>query len=101
MDIAIVGVALALRLEPANLVAEARIALGAVAPIPLRVPEAEAILAGSRLDEATMARTAVACQEAARPIGDVRASAEYRREMVGVLVRQGLERAVAGDAQAP
>jgi CO/xanthine dehydrogenase FAD-binding subunit len=97
MDIAIAGAALALRLDPAGLVAEARIALGAVAPTPLRVPAAEAIVVGSRLDGATIARAAATCQTAARPIADVRASTEYRREMVGALVGRGLERVAAGD----
>jgi CO/xanthine dehydrogenase FAD-binding subunit len=96
MDIAIAAAALALRLDPAGLVAEARIALGAVAPIPLRVPEAETILIGSRLDETTIARAAAVCQTAARPIGDVRASAEYRRDMVGALVGRGLARIAGG-----
>jgi CO/xanthine dehydrogenase FAD-binding subunit len=96
MDIAIAAVALALRLDPAGRVAEARIALGAVAPIPLRVPEAETILTGNPLDQTAIARTAAACQAAARPIGDVRASAEYRRDMVGALVGRGLHRIAGG-----
>jgi CO/xanthine dehydrogenase FAD-binding subunit len=100
MDIAIVGVALALRLEPDGLVAEARVALGAVAPTPLRVPTAEAALIGERLDEPTIARVAAACQASARPIADVRAGAEYRREMVGALVRRGLGGVAAGDPRA-
>ena len=91
MDIAIVGVALALRRDGTR-VAEARLALGAVAPTPLRVPGAEAALVEGGLTPAAIHRTAELAMAAARPIGDVRATAEYRREMVGTLVR----RAVAG-----
>ena len=95
MDIAIAGVALALRLDGRR-VAEARLALGAVAPTPLRVPAAEAALVEGGLAPAAVERAAELAMAAARPIGDVRATAEYRREMVGALVRRAL--AVAADA---
>jgi CO/xanthine dehydrogenase FAD-binding subunit len=89
MDIAIVGVALAMRRDGAR-VAQARLALGAVAPTPLRVPEAEAALVEGGLAPAAIERAAELAMAAARPIGDVRATAEYRREMVGALVRKAL-----------
>jgi CO/xanthine dehydrogenase FAD-binding subunit len=89
MDIAIVGVGLALR-QDAGRVAEARLALGAVAPTPLRVPEAEAALVAGGLTRDVIERVAELAMAAARPIGDVRATAEYRREMVGALVRRAL-----------
>jgi CO/xanthine dehydrogenase FAD-binding subunit len=91
MDIAIAGVAVALRRDGAR-VAEARLALGAVAPTPLRVPAAEAALVEGGLGAAAVERTAELAMAAARPIGDVRATAEYRREMVGALVRRALAR---------
>ena len=89
MDIAIAGVALALRRDGSR-VAEARLALGAVAPTPLRVPAAEAALVEGGLGPAAVERAAELAMAAARPIGDVRATAEYRREMVGALVRRAL-----------
>jgi CO/xanthine dehydrogenase FAD-binding subunit len=95
MDIAIVGVALALRHSGAR-VAEARLALGAVAPTPIRVPEAEAALVAGGLTPATVEGAAELAMAAARPIGDVRATAEYRREMVGALVRRALAPLLAG-----
>jgi CO/xanthine dehydrogenase FAD-binding subunit len=95
MDIAIVGVALALRRDGAR-VAEARLALGAVAPTPLRVPDAEAALVADGLGPAAIERVAELATAAARPISDVRATAEYRREMVGVLVRRALASVAAG-----
>jgi CO/xanthine dehydrogenase FAD-binding subunit len=75
MDVAIAGVAIALRRER---VTEARVALGAVAPTPLRVPAAEAALVEGELTPVAVERTAELAMAAARPIGDVRATAEYR-----------------------
>jgi carbon-monoxide dehydrogenase medium subunit len=85
MDIAIAGAAVSV--GPG----EARVALCAVAPTPLRATEAEAVLAGQGLTSAAVERAAALAMAAARPISDVRATAEYRRRMVGVLVRRGLE----------
>jgi len=95
MDIAIVGVALALRRDGAA-VTDARLALGAVAPTPRRVPDAEAALVAGGLSPAAIDRVAELASAAARPIADVRATAEYRREMVGALVRRALARTLAG-----
>jgi CO/xanthine dehydrogenase FAD-binding subunit len=92
MDIAIVGVALALRRDGPR-VAEARLALGAVTPTPIRVPDAEAALVADGLRPAAIDRAATVAMAAARPITDVRATAEYRREMVGALVRRALSEA--------
>jgi CO/xanthine dehydrogenase FAD-binding subunit len=89
MDIAIAGVAIALRREGAR-VTEARLALGAVAPTPIRAPDAEAALMEGGLTPAAIERTAALAMAVARPIGDVRATAEYRREMIGALVRRAL-----------
>jgi carbon-monoxide dehydrogenase medium subunit len=90
MDIAIAGAALALRLEGSRVV-DARIALCAVAPTARRVPEAERALLEEGLGEGAIRRAAGLASRAAEPIDDVRASAEYRREMVEVLVRRGLQ----------
>ncbi|MBN1933133.1 MAG: xanthine dehydrogenase family protein subunit M [Anaerolineae bacterium] len=67
-----------------------RIALGAVAPTPLRVPEAEAVLADQPPGEATFALAAEKAVQAASPISDVRASAEYRSAMVRNLTLRAL-----------
>ena len=72
---------------------EARIALGAVAPTPVRVSRAEAILAGRALTEAAIEEAAERAMEAALPISDVRGSAEYRRALAKVLTRRSLKRA--------
>jgi CO/xanthine dehydrogenase FAD-binding subunit len=66
-----------------------RVALCAVAPTPLRVTAAEDLLHGER-GESVWERAGALCASAARPISDVRGTADYRREMVDVLVRRGL-----------
>lgn len=75
-----------------------RIALGAVGPTPLRAPEAEAALMADSSPEGVR-RAAALAAAAARPIDDIRASAAYRRAMVEVLTRRGIE-AVLGGASA-
>jgi carbon-monoxide dehydrogenase medium subunit len=71
-------------------VATAAIALGAVAPTIIRAPEAEAFLVGRKLSAKTIAAAAELAQQAASPIGDIRSSAAYRREMVKVAVNRVL-----------
>ncbi len=71
------------------------IALGAVGPTPLRAPEAEAVLAEDA-SPAGVLRAAALAAAAARPIDDLRASAAYRRAMVAVLVRRGIEALLSG-----
>ncbi len=95
LDIAMVGVAATARLAPGDSVVQrARIALGAVAPTPVRVPEAEALLEGQAVTADLLEEVGRAAAEACRPISDIRASAEYRREMVAVLTRRAVRQAV-------
>ncbi len=93
MELATVGVAVSVALDAGRLDA-VRICLGAVAPTPIRAGKAEALLAGQAPDPARLAEAARAAREESRPISNVRGSAEYRREMVEVLTRRALERAV-------
>lgn len=96
MDIAVVGVASALTLgADRSTVTDARISLGAVAPITLLVAEAAAALIGKPFSEATVAQAAAAAQAAARPISDMRGTVEQRRHLVGVLTRRTLQTAFA------
>lgn len=101
MDIALVGVAAVLQFGEAEKVLQtARLALAAVAPTPIRVPSAEQVLSGLPLNHgaqevsAAVKKAAVLAQESVRPITDVRASAEYRRYLVGVLVERAIRRLV-------
>ena len=73
---------------------QARIALGSVAPVPLRAHAAEELLCGQVLTPEIIAEAARLAAEAASPISDLRSSASYRRRIVEVLVRRQLEQAV-------
>jgi CO/xanthine dehydrogenase FAD-binding subunit len=88
MDIAVAGAAVSLTLDAAGVCTAARVAIGAVAPTALRVPEAEQALVGSRLDVTALRRAAEAAVAAARPIDDKRGTAAYRRTVAGVLTRR-------------
>jgi carbon-monoxide dehydrogenase medium subunit len=71
---------------------EVRIALGAVAPTPIRARYAEERIQGQPIDgKIADEASQVAAHEDAQPITDIRASAEYRRAMVAVLVKRALE----------
>ncbi len=94
MDISAVGVASAVSLTgPDGTCSTARIALGAVAPTPVRVPTAEAMLQGRELTSELIAAAAEEAQRVATPIDDVRATGGYRKTIVGVLTRRTLEHA--------
>jgi carbon-monoxide dehydrogenase medium subunit len=74
---------------------DARIALGSVAPTPLRAVKAEGVLRGQWVNEETIAAAAAAAAEAVCPISDIRSTAQYRKEMVRVLVKDALQKAAA------
>jgi CO/xanthine dehydrogenase FAD-binding subunit len=80
-------------------VTDARIALGAAGPHPLRAIAAEAVITGSPLDPATIARAADAAAAECDPFTDAVASEWYRRRMVGVVVRRALEELMAPAAR--
>ena len=92
MDIAVVGVAAMMIFDANQKCDEARIALGAVAPTPIRVPAVEAVLTGRPVTEALVEEAAEKAAETTRPISDVRGSAGYRREIVKTLTRRALQR---------
>jgi CO/xanthine dehydrogenase FAD-binding subunit len=74
---------------------EPRIALGAVAPTVMRATAAEAHLEGRAASAEAMAEAGRLAVGDARPISDFRASADYRRDLIAVLVRRALEGACA------
>jgi carbon-monoxide dehydrogenase medium subunit len=94
MDIAVAGAGVAVTLNNGT-VGAARIALASVAPTPLFVPAAGAMLAGQAPDAVTVARVADTARDAARPISDMRGTADYRRHLCAVLTRRALETAIA------
>lgn len=90
MDLSIVSAAAMVRRERGK-VKEAKIALGAVAPVPMRAAKAEKILIGTKGTSEDVAKAAAAAVAGCAPIGDVRASQNYRRDMVEVVVRRVFE----------
>ncbi len=95
-DISLVNAAAGLQLDSKGRAKWVRIALGAVAPTPVRAVNAEKLLVGRKADEATLAEVCDEVAREVRPITDVRASAEYRREMCRVLVGRALQECAAG-----
>jgi carbon-monoxide dehydrogenase medium subunit len=95
--IAVANVAVVLS-RAGDTVAEARIALGSVAPTIIRAGAAEGFLAGKTLARDVIAQAGELAAQAARPIGDVRGSAAYRRYTIATLTRHALE-ALAGGAE--
>ena len=87
MDIAVVGCGVSMVVE-GDRITEARVALGAVAPTVIMVPEAAGAIVGTALDEAALEALAAACSAASRPIDDRRGTAEYRTRVAGVLGRR-------------
>ena len=95
MDIAIASSASRVTLDRSSgRVQDAAIALGAVAPTPVRAPRAEEALIGHEPTPELLAEASTLAMDECRPIDDIRGSAAYRRAMVGVLVRRTLEIAV-------
>lgn len=95
MDIAVAGAAAWIELDAAGTtILSGRIALAAVAPTPVYAEEASRSLAGRPADETTYATAGELAKPAARPISDMRGPADYRRHLVGVLVRRALVGAV-------
>lgn len=94
LDIAVVGVASQLTLAD-GVCAKARIALAAVAPVPLRARAAEQALEGKPVTPEAMEGAAELALGAAKPISDQRGSADYRRHLVRVLTRRTLRAALA------
>ena len=92
MSLATVGVAVLITLED-NFCQDIRIALGAVAPIPLRARRAESVLRGKPLNDSLVTEAARSAAEEAIPISDIRASEEYRRDLVYVLTRRAIQQA--------
>ena len=87
--ISIVSVAAWIKVEN-NVCTKARIALGSVAPTPVRVPNAEAFLAGKTVTEDLMVQCAQMVAREITPITDLRASADYRRDLAETLSRRTL-----------
>jgi CO/xanthine dehydrogenase FAD-binding subunit len=93
MDIGIVGVAAWLKMNE-NKCIDCRIALGGVATTPIRATKAERMLIGQKLTDELLSQAGVVASEACAPISDVRASAEYRRDMIRVFTKRSIKKAL-------
>ncbi len=89
-DLAIVGVA-ALVIMDGEIIKDVKIALGAVAPTPIRAKEAEEILKGKKPDDKILEACGEAASLESSPIDDVRSSAAYRKKLVKVLVKRAIK----------
>ncbi len=97
MDLAYVGVAVALLLSPSDRRCEqVRIALGAVSPTPMRARKAESVLLNQILTTELVEKASEEAAQESKPISDVRSSADYRREMVRAMTRRALLNAACG-----
>lgn len=95
VDLAIVGVAGLITINKENnYCTDARIVLGAVAPIPLRIRKAEEVLTKRIIDDGSLEEAAQIAMDESRPISDVRSSMEYRKEMVKVFTRRVLKESI-------
>ncbi len=95
MEIAVASVGVAMRFEQGTIV-HARVGYGSVAPTPMRGCGAERQLMGRALSPEVIEECAAAARQEIAPITDARASCEYRRQVVGVMLRRMLQRAERG-----
>jgi CO/xanthine dehydrogenase FAD-binding subunit len=94
MDLAVVGVGVRIVRED-GVFKDVRIGLGAVAPTPMRAKKAEGVLVGEKVSDEGIERAAKVASEESQPIDDHRASAQYRRMMVEVLVRRAIRQCLS------
>ena len=94
--LAVVGVAAAVTFQN-GVIGDARIVLGAVAPVPMRAREAEDILTGRMASEELLEEAGKRASRECRPISDIRGSEEYRRDMVKVFTKRALRKALYGN----
>ena len=88
MDIAVVGCGVSLTLDYDGTCTAARVALGAVAPTVIVVPEAADALIGTKVDHAALDALSAACSAAAKPIDDKRGTVDFRVHVAGVLAKR-------------
>ena len=93
MAISLATVALILEVEK-NKVADVRIAMGSIAPTPLRLIKVEGFLKNKKIDGELIEEAIKKVREEVKPIGDVRASAEYRRYVSGILFKRAFEKLI-------
>ncbi len=91
MDLAVASMAMLVEIEGGRF-RKARIAAGSVAPMPLRLSKVETLLEGATISKDLVSKAKQLARNTVFPITDVRATAEYRRHIIGVYVQRGLEK---------
>ncbi|NQS75505.1 MAG: xanthine dehydrogenase family protein subunit M [Peptococcaceae bacterium] len=91
--LAVVGVAVAVQVEN-GVIKDARVALGAVAATPVRAKKTEEFLKGKKVTDDVLAEAGVIASGECKPISDIRASAEYRTDLVRIFTKRALRKAV-------
>jgi len=100
-DLATVGVAVSVTLDSGGGVCQdVRIALGAVAPTPIRAKQAEEVLKGKKITDELLGEAGQIASTETEPVSDIYASEEYRRELVKILVKRVGKEALARAMQA-
>jgi len=97
IDVASVAVNLAMHPD-GSVIKDIRISLGAVAPVPMRAPLAEAILKGHQPSQDIVEQAVESCSQECQPIDDLRASASYRRYVIKALARKTIREALGAIA---
>jgi len=98
MDLAVVGVAVVCRIDK-DICRDIRIALGSVSPLPMRAEKTESMIRGKQITSSLIDTISHMAAEESKPISDHRASAEYRRDMVRVLVKRAIEQLMGSSAR--
>ncbi|MBW2056528.1 MAG: xanthine dehydrogenase family protein subunit M [Deltaproteobacteria bacterium] len=93
MAISVASVAVMMEMD-GNVCRRARVALGAVAPTPIRASRVEELLSGKKVDTEVINRCSELAKEEISPISDIRASARYREMVVSVLIKRAIEQAL-------
>jgi len=94
MDFPMAGVALMVKRSQNGTIEQSKIVLGAVGSSPIEVPKASELLHGQNPSEELFQRVSEVVMEAARPVANLIINANYRRKMVGVLVKRALRKAL-------
>jgi len=95
MDFPMAGVALMVKRGPNGTIEQSKIVLGAVGSSPIEVPKASELLHDQNPSEELFQRVSEEAMEVARPVANLIINANYRRKMVGVLVKRALRKALA------
>lgn len=92
--LAVVSVAVAVKME-GNICREARIALGAAGPVPMRARRAEVLLNNHEISDELLEEAGVVTSRESNPRSSIRGSEEYRRDLIRVLTRRALKKAIS------